>query len=165
MSAGGEFALAREQVEKAIGTYSQPVKWGTGPHDHDLYAILADIAAQQRDLTAINKYAPRAEQLAARDGHLLYLAMVHRARAVAHRLAGEYADATARFNRALELFDTLGTCWQIGRTLVEFGEMEQARQDYVRAREYFSRALTEFEAMRAAPDLAATRLRLQNLPY
>lgn len=164
MAAGGEFALARAQIEQAIGTHSQPVKWGTGPHDHDLYAILTDIAAQQRDLTAINKYAPLAEQLAVRDGHQLYLAIIHRARAVAHRLVGEYADATARFNRALELFDALGTRWQLGRTLVEFGEMEQARQNYIAAREYFSRALIEFEAMRAAPDLAATRRLLQNLP-
>lgn len=165
MWAGGEFALAKTQIEEAIAATSQPVKWGTGPHEHDLYAILTDIAAQQRDLAAIRKYAPLAEQFAARDQHQLYLAMIHRARAVAHRLAGEYADAASRFNQALELFNTLGTRWQIGRTLVEFGELEQVQQNHVGAREYFSRALAEFEVMRAAPDVAATRLRLQNLPH
>ncbi len=164
MWAAGEFALAKEQIEETIAASSQPVKWGTGPHEHDLYAILTDVAAQQRDLAAIRKYAPRAEQLAARDHHQLYLAIIHRAWAVAHRLAGEYADATSRFNQALELFNTLGTRWQIGRTLVEFGELEQAQQNQTGAREYFSRALAEFEAMRVAPDVAATHLRLQSLP-
>jgi tetratricopeptide (TPR) repeat protein len=164
LSAEGEFALAKEQIEKAIATSSLPVKWGTGPHEHDLYTILTDIAAQQRDLTALCKYASLAAQLAERDQHQLYLAIIHRARAVAHRLAGEYADATLQFNQALELFNALGTHWQIGRTLVEFGELEQAQQNYAGAREYFSRALAEFEAMRASPDATATRLRLQNLP-
>ncbi len=163
MSAEGEFALAKEQIEEAIARSSQPVKWGTGPHDHDLYAILTDIAAQQRDLMAIRKYAPLAEQLAARDGHQLYLAVVHRAWAVAHRLEGEYADATSRSNQALELFNALGTRWQMGRTLTERGELELAQRNHAGARDYFSRALAEFEAMQAAPDVAATRLRLQNI--
>jgi len=162
--AGGEFALAKEQIEDAIAATSQPVKWGTGPHEHDLYALLTDIAAQQRDLAAIHKYAPLAEQFAARDRHQLYLAMIHRARAVAHRLAGEYADAASRFNQALEIFNALGTRWQIGRTLVEYGELEEAQRNHASAREKYSRALVEFEAMRAAPAAAATRLKLQKLP-
>lgn len=153
-----------EQIEGAIVTPSQPVKWGTGAHEHDLYALLTDLAARQRDLAAIRKYAPLAEQFAARDQHQLYLAMIHRARAVAHRLTGEYAGAAARFNQALAIFNALGTRWQIGRTLVEFGELEEVRHDHAGAREYFSRALVEFEALQAAPDAAATRLRLQALP-
>jgi tetratricopeptide (TPR) repeat protein len=161
--AAGEFALAKTQIEQAIAATSLPVKWGTGPHEHDLYAILADIATQQHNLAAIRKYAPLAEQFAARDQHQLYLAIVHRARAVAHRLAGEYADAASRFNQALDIFNLLGTRWQIGRTLVEFGELEEVQRNHAGARECFSRALVEFEAMKAAPDAAATRLRLQNL--
>lgn len=143
---------------------SQPVKWGTGPHEHDLYAIMVDIAAQQRDLAAIGKYAPLAEQFAAREQHQLYLAVIHRARGVAHRLAGEYADAASRFSQALEILNGLGTRWQLGRTLVEFGELEEVRRDHAGAREYFSRALVEFEALRATPAAAATRLRLQKPP-
>jgi hypothetical protein len=64
--AGGEFALAKKQLEEALAAASQPVKWGTGAHEHDLYVILSDIAAQQRDLAAIREYAPIAEQLALR---------------------------------------------------------------------------------------------------
>jgi tetratricopeptide (TPR) repeat protein len=161
--AGGEFALAKHQIEESIAAPSLPVKWGTAPHEHDLYAILTDIAMQQRDVAAIRQYAPLAEQFALRDQHQLYLAITHRARGVAHRLSGEYADAESRFNRALEIFDVLGTRWQTGRTLFEFGELEEARQDRAGAREKYSRALVEFEAMRAAPDAAATRLRLQKI--
>ena len=164
MWAGGEFALAKKQIEEAIAASSQPVKWGTGPHEHDLYAVLTDIAAQQRDLAAIREYAPLAEQFAARDQHQLYLAIIHRAMAVAHRLAGEYADAASRSNQALDLFTKLGTRWQIGRTLIEFGELEADRQNHASAGEYFSRALVEFEALRAAPDADKTRQRLKNLP-
>ncbi len=163
MWAGGEFALAKKQIEEAIASSSQPVKWGTGPHEHDLYALLTDIAAQQRDLAAIREYAPLAEQFAARDRHQLYLAMIHRARAVAHRLAGEYADAASCFNQALEIFNTLGTRWQIAQTLVEFGELEEAQRNDAGAREKYSLALVEFEAMRAAPAAAAVRAKSQKL--
>src|SRR5512135_3427787 len=114
MWAGGEFAPAKAEIEQAIAASSQPVKWGTGPHELDLYASLTDIAAQQRDLAAIRQYAPLAEQFAARDRHQLYLAVVHRAWGVAHRLAGEYAEAGPRFDQALEIFNALGTRWQIG---------------------------------------------------
>lgn len=161
--AEGEFALAKEQIERAIAASSQPVKWGTGPHEHDLYAMLTDVAARQGDVAAIRKYAPVAEQLAARDGHQLYLAIIHRAWAVAHRLSGEYRDAEWRLTRALEIFDALGTRWQVGRAHYEFGELEDDRHDGTRAREHFSLALVEFEAMRAAPFVAATRQRLRNL--
>ena len=140
-----------------------PLKWGTNPHDQDLYAILADAAARQRDLAAIRRYAPLAEELARRDNHKLYRAMAHRALAVAHCLAGEFDDAETRLNHALELFQPLGTRWQIGRTLFEWGELEDAHGNRAGARDYFSRALVEFEAMRAVPDSASTRARIQKL--
>ena len=146
-----------------MGRWAMPLKWGTNPHDHDLYAILADTAARQRDLAAIQKYAPLAEELAMRDDHKLYRAIAHRALAVAHCIAGEYPEAETRLNHALELFQPLGTRWQIGRTLIEFGELERMRHNNRVAHDYFSRALTEFEAMRAAPDAASTCARIQNL--
>lgn len=140
-----------------------PLKWGTNPHDQDLYVTLAEAAARQRDLAAIRHYAPLAEELAVRDDHKLYRAIVHRALGVAHRLAGEYDEAETRLNQALELFQPLGTRWQIGRTFFEWGELEESRGKSASARDYFSCALDEFEAMRAAPDAASTRERLQTL--
>jgi tetratricopeptide (TPR) repeat protein len=143
--------------------WAMPLKWGTNPHDHDLYTMLADTAAQQRDLDAIRHYAPLAEELAVRDDHKLYRAMAHRVMAVAHRLAGEYDDAETRLNHALELFQPLGTRWQIGRTLFEWGELDNARRNSASTRDYFSRALVEFDALGAVVNSANTRARIQDL--
>ena len=125
--------------------------------------MLADAASQQRDLDAIRHYAPLAEELAVRDDHKLYRAMAHRALAVAHRLVGEYADAETRLHHALDLFQPLGTRWQIGRTLFEWGELDHARRNSASARDYFYRALSEFDSLGAAVDSANARARIQDL--
>ena len=131
--------------------------------DHDIYATLVDTAALQRDEAGIRQYAPQAEELAVRYGHTLYQAIVHRAWGVAHRLAGEHAEAEAQLNQALDLFKGLGTRWQIGRTLFELGELARARGETVGARDHFVKALEMFEAMKAAPDAARTRAVLDGL--
>ena len=130
-------------------------------HEHDTYAVLADTAVLQRDADALRQYTPRLEELAARDNHQLYLAIAHRAWGVAHRLAGEHAAAEARLKQALELFEEMGTRWQIGRTLAELGELAIARSNSEEARDYFSRALAAFEAMQAMPDMERTREALE----
>lgn len=163
LKAEGEFALVEEQMGKALELSGQPVKRGTMAHDHDVYMVLTDTAVLQRDAASLRAHAPRLEELATRDGHRLYLAIAHRAWGVAHRLAGEHAEAQARFDRAMALFSELGTRWQIGRTLFELGELELARSDNARARENFQRALVEFEAMQAVPDAERTRTALAKL--
>lgn len=122
--------------------------------------MLADIAAQQCDLDAIRHYASMAQPLAERDNHQLYLAIIDRVMGVAHRLAGEYDAANERLTQALKIFNALGTRWQIARTLAEFGALEEARRNQAAAREYYSRALKDFDGLRAEPDIAriATRL-------
>jgi len=82
---------------------------------------------------------------------------------VAHRLEGDYAGAEARLLRALELFQGLETRWQIGRTLVDLGEVARARGDIAAARDHYDRALAAFEAMGAVPDAVRTRTMLQGL--
>lgn len=124
--------------------------------------MLTDLAAQQRDLDAIRQYAARAQPLAERDNHRLYLAIIHRAMAVAHRLAGEYDAAAARLSQAYEIFDSLGTRWQIGRTLAEYAEFEQARRNDAAVRDYYSRALAEFQSVRAEPDAARIKASLSS---
>ena len=125
--------------------------------------MLADAAAQQRDEEALRHYAPLAEATAIRYGHMLYQAIAHRAWGVAHRLEGDYAGAEARLLRALELFQGLETRWQIGRTLVDLGEVARARGDIAAARDHYDRALAAFEAMGAVPDAVRTRTMLQGL--
>jgi DNA-binding CsgD family transcriptional regulator len=119
--------------------------------------MLVDGAMQERDESALRRYAPLAEETATRIDHKLYTAIAHRAWGVAHRLANEYAKAERRLNLALDIFAEMGTRWQSGVTLFELGELERAQADTAAARDYFSRALIAFEEMRAAPDIARTR--------
>ena len=165
MQAKGEFALLKQNLTIAQDKPGQPVKRGTMAHDHHLYMLLADSSAQRRDENALRQYAPRLEELAARDGHQLYLGIAHRAWGVACRLAGEHAEAAARLTRALGLFGELGTRWQIGRTLFEIGDLDLARGDRASARDHFSLALEAFETMKAMPDVERTRAALETVNH
>jgi tetratricopeptide (TPR) repeat protein len=155
--AEGEFALVRQHLEDAL---EQGAEW---VGDHDLYALLADAAAQQRDEASLERYAPLAEETATYYDHTLYQAVTHRALGVAHGLAGDHSQAEARFNQALELFRGLDTRWQVGRTLFELGELARTRSDGAAAQDYFKSALEEFEFLGAAPDMARTRAALEAL--
>ena len=148
---------------RGLDLAGQPVKRGSMAHDHDVYMVLADTAAQLRDKNGLQQYAPRLEELAKRDGHKLHLAIAHRAQGIAQCLAGEYKDAVTRFNRALEIFNELGTRWQIGRTLYDLGEMEAARAKKSQAREYLAQALAQFEALKANPDIERTRAAMKKI--
>lgn len=130
---------------------------------HDLYAMVVDAAAEQRDEAALWKYAPLAEETAVQIGHTLYTAIAHRAWGVMHRLAGKYSEAEVRLKQALELFNGLDTRWQIGRTLFDLGDLARAQKKTKEARAYFARAQSAFEEMRAAPDAARTRVALESL--
>lgn len=131
--------------------------------DNDLYAMLADVAVQQYDLEGLLKNAPMAEELSTRHGHVLYQAIAHRAWGTAHRLAGEYDRAETRLKRALELFQGMGTRWQLGRTLYEQGQLALARKNISTARDHFNGALVEFEKMKAVPHAEQVRAILSQL--
>ena len=126
-------------------------------HDHAVCMMLVDAATMAADEAVLGRYAPRLEELAQRDGHLPYLAVAHRALGVAHRLAGEHAQAEARLKQGLELFQGMQAGWQVGRTLCELAELDLARSDREAAREHFTRALAAFEGLGAAPDAERTR--------
>jgi tetratricopeptide (TPR) repeat protein len=163
LQAEGEFALVMEKLEPALQLSGQPVKRGTMAHRHVVYMMLAESAAQLDDAPALRRYASQLESLAAQDGHRPYQAIAHRAWGIACRLEGEYADAETRLSQALELFEELGTPWQLGRTLSEMAELDLARSDPAAARDHFSRALSQFEAMQATPDVERTRAALAAL--
>jgi len=152
--AEGEFALVRKYLEIALN------KMASWVGEHDLYAMLADAAAQQRDESALQHYAPLAEELAARYDHKLYQAIAHRAWGVAHWLTGQHTESETLLNKALELFQQLDTRWQIGRTLFELGELALSRSENTAAHEHFSRALDAFEEIGALPDAARARQKL-----
>ena len=130
-------------------------------HQHVVYMMLADSAANAGDEAAIRQYAAPLDELATKDDHRPYQAIAHRAWGVAHRLAGELAESEERLNQALDMFEALQTDWQLGRTLVEFAELELARSDQPSACKYLTRALTIFEELQAEPDLERTRQALK----
>ena len=121
------------------------------------------MAVLERDEAGIRHYAPEAEELAMRYGHTLYQAIVHRAWGVAHRLAGEYTESEVCLIQALEMFSELNTSWQLGRTLYELGELAAVQANTVEARDFFTRALSAFQNMRAAPDAERTEAALARL--
>jgi hypothetical protein len=139
------------------------MKRGTMPHDHHVYMLLADSAAERRDLAGLREYTPKLEALAERDQHRLYQGIAHRAHGVLSRLSGEIADGESHMNQALALFAELGTRWQLGRTLAELAEVDLVRADHAAARDHLTRALAEFEALGAAPHAARTRAALLDL--
>jgi tetratricopeptide (TPR) repeat protein len=160
LQAQGEFAPLQEQLAPALELPGQPVKRGTMAHQHIVYMMMTDSAAQSRDAERLQLYAPKLEELATRDEHLPYLAVAHRAQGIAHRLAGDPVEAVARLNKAMEIFTMLQAGWQIGRTYFEMGEAAQSLSDSERAQGYFNQALAAFEAMKAMPDIERTRAAL-----
>jgi tetratricopeptide (TPR) repeat protein len=161
LTAKGEFALAKEYFEMA-----GQIPVTRGGHifqETERYFLMADLAVLQRDEAALRQYAPLAEETALQDNHRLYQAGAHRAWGVLHRLAGEYARAETRLKQALELFQSMETHWQIGRTLSELAELGLAQADPAQAKRYFSQALASFEQIGAKPDAAQTRQALAAL--
>jgi tetratricopeptide (TPR) repeat protein len=159
--AEGEFALMQQHLEAALKLSS--AAGATPAGDHDVYAILVDGAAQQRDPVGLQKYAALAEDTARRIDHKLHLAIAQRAWGVAHTLAGEYPQAETCFKQALEIFTNYPAPWQIGRTLFEMGELARLQMKTEQARDYYSRALSAFEELQAAPYAARTRAALEHL--
>jgi tetratricopeptide (TPR) repeat protein len=159
--AEGEFALMQQHLEAALKLSSLA---GADPAgDHDLYAMLVDGAAQQRDPVGLQKYAALAEQTARCIDHKLHLAIAQRAWGVAHTLAGEYPQAEARLIQALDIFTAYPAPWQIGRTLFEMGELARLQMKMEQARDYYSRTLSAFEELHAAPYAARARAGLELL--
>ena len=159
--AEGEFALVKDHLETAG---KLPVSSrGFFMNETERYFMLADLAVQERDVVALRQYAPPAEEMARRDGHILFQASAHRARGVLYRLTGDYTEAEARLNQALDLFQGLETRWQIGRTLYELAELAKARADHTVTHDYYSRALVAFEEIGANPDAVRTREALRSL--
>ena len=161
--AQGEFVLLRESLESALHLSGQPVQRGTMAHEHAVCMMLVDAATMAADEAVLGRYAPKLEELAQRDGHLPYLAVAHRALGVAHRLAGEHAEAQSRLKQALELFQGMQAGWQVGRTLGELAQLDLARSDRAAALEHFGQALEAFEALGAAPDAERTRQALADI--
>lgn len=136
---------------------------GSMAADLDVYAMALDAAARAEDQEGLQKYLPVAEEAAARVNHDLYMAIARRARGIGNRLAGEWDEAADQLASAADEFRALDTPWQIGRTLIELGEVEQHRGNADLARGHYSDALAAFEGLGAAPDADRAREALESL--
>lgn len=132
--------------------------------DIDLYSMLADGSAQQRDLAGLQKYAPLAKQYAVHLRHTLYEGVAHRALGVMHELQGDRVESEKEFQHALSLFKGLGARWQIGRTHLELGDLAMDGGDTASASDHFSAALKAFEEIQARPAQELAQSRLKSLP-
>jgi tetratricopeptide (TPR) repeat protein len=133
---------------------------GSMAADLDMYTMAVDSAARSQDEEQLLAYLPIAEESVARVGHRLYQAVIRRARGVAHRLAGEQDEAAGQLAASVEEFRKLDTRWQMGRTLLELGEVEHARGNADLANEHYSEALTAFESLGATPYVNRARAAL-----
>lgn len=157
LQAEGEFALVTQYMEKAL----QSPLWFWGKFN--LYALLIDTAAQQRNLEALRQYIVPAEESALQNDHHLYIGVAYRAKGVMYRLMDDYREAELWLTKALEIFEKLETRWQIGRTFYELGELAHLQDNTIAAREHYSHSLANFEAIGAMPDANRTRIALDTL--
>lgn len=146
-----------------VGADKLATERGSMAADLDLYAMAVDAAARAQDVDGLSKYLLVAEEAAARANHALYMAVVHRARGISHRLAGEFDEAAKQLLEATDEFRSLDAQWQVGRTLLELGEVDQHRRNNDLARGHYSEALSAFEGLAAAPDSKRTRAALDSL--
>ena len=140
-----------------------PTERGSMAAGLDMYVMAVDGAARAQDEDGLSQYLSDAEESAEHANHTLYKAVVRRARGVAHRLAGERDEAADQLAAAADEFRALDTPWQIGRTLLELGEVELSRGNKDLAGEHYSEALTALEGLGAAPDAERARTALESL--
>lgn len=141
----------------------QPVKRGTMAHEHIVFSMLLEAAAQAADETALRACAPRLEQLAERDQHGPYLGVAHRAWGMAHRLAGEHKLSEQRLNKALGLFEAIPAPWQVGRTREQLALLAIDQSDPATARDHLTAAQSAYDELGAAPDLIRVQRMLETL--
>ena len=76
---------------------------------------------------------------------------------------GRFRPARRSFASAQELFEGLGTLWQLGRTFFEMGELEVQAGDLNAAQVSYKKALESFEQAGAKPYLEKTRSELAKI--
>lgn len=136
---------------------------GSMAADLDMNAMAVDTAARSRDQEGLRKYLAVSEEAAERANHGLYKAVARRARGIDHRLAGDLDQAADQLAGAVDEFRTLDTPWQVGRTLLELGEVEQLRGDNDSARGHYSEAMDAFGGIGAVPYEERARSGLESI--
>jgi hypothetical protein len=140
----GEFALAKEHLITA--TETPPNGWNP-IGDHEVYILLADIGALQRDKELLSAYALRSSRISLSLNHHLYHAIALRALAILDWLHHDLARAEVRLKESCQLFQRLETHWQLGRTLFDLGELSAIMGKQDEAEIYIDKAQSAFKTM------------------
>ena len=143
MKAAGEFAQTNQILEKALRHTSEWVG------DHDIYAVLVDMAADRREQEELWRLAPLADESARRYNHQLYIGVALRSWGVLHLLQKEYEQADTRFKQAADIFEKLGTKWQLGKTYTAWGELARERGQESIASALLQKAKSAFRELRS----------------
>lgn len=155
--AEGEFAEAQIYLEKAANIIGQWVG------DHDIYAMLADTAARQRDFNGLEKYAPLADQTSQQYNHRLYRGISKRAIGVLATLKNDLERAEQHLTEASEIFLELGTNWQRARTEESLGFLKARQGEIYQAKTCYNHAIQIFEDLQAIPDMRRVEGLISNL--
>jgi hypothetical protein len=129
-----------------------PIGWNP-VGNHEILVLMADTAAIQRDVEALTNTAERADAISRQLGHQLYHAISLRALGTLDWLKGNHAQGKAHLLEALQIFQTLQTHWQAGRTLYDLAELLAAQCMKQEAIAYYRQAILEFELMQAQPSV------------
>ena len=140
----GEFALAKEHLVAA--SEKPPIGWNP-MGVHEVYVLLADIGALQRDKELLTAYALRSDEISLSLNHHLYHAIALRALAILDWLDHDFARAEERLKESCQLFQRLETRWQIGRTLLDLCELSTSMGNQDEAKTYFTQAQSAFKTM------------------
>ena len=140
----GEFAQVKEQLKAA----SEKPSIGWKPvGDHEVYVLLADIGAINKDKELLSAYALRSDEISLSLKHHLYHAITLRALAILDWLDHDFTRAEERLKESWQLFQRLETHWQIGRTLYDLGELSDGIGKHDEAKSYFTQAQAAFRIM------------------
>lgn len=134
---------------------------GAMASDPDMLAIGIEAAVRANDPEKLGDYLTTASASDGMAKHPLYNAITARGIGVAKKLSGNNAEAANFLHSALADFQELDTSWQIGRTLLELGEVERSLGNADQAREHFSDAVSAFESLGANPDTERARAGLE----
>jgi tetratricopeptide (TPR) repeat protein len=132
-------------------------------HEHIVYMMLTDAAAQLGDGDAIDRYATLLEPLVDKDVHRPYQAVAHRGRGIAYRLRGDFNKAGDHLSKALQIFQDMDAAWQLGRTHCALAQLEIDRSNHKGAYDQYLQALEKFERVQALPEMKRTRAALEGV--
>jgi Nif-specific regulatory protein len=119
-----------------------------------VHTMAADLALRQQKLQDAEQSVAVAAEMAARLGDRFTAAQLAAVSGKVCFVTGRREEAELKFAEALQVFEELGTQYELGRLLFDVGLL---REDADEAAQTIRRAVRIFERLEAAPDLERAR--------